>query len=161
MNNFLDNLSNFEKVVISLLSAFLLQIYSTPFLAVVFILMIMDFLTGVIKTWVLHKLDSTLGQKGCVKVLVYLVLIISANYISQITGFGAPTDLVISSIDNFVMVMISFTEFQSIIENMLVIDKKMNLNLKFLNLLSKFSRINTDKINQYIEKFGSEDKDNK
>lgn len=119
------------------------QAFSLPFFYVVITLIIIDFMTGLLKSWSCHKLDSSIGQKGCVKVLVYLSLISASAMVSRISGFGI--------VDDFCMAMISITEFTSILENLYVVEQKYNLKIPFINTLINFSKLNMEKLNKYLE----------
>lgn len=121
-----------------------------PFFKVVIVLIIIDFLTGLLKSWACHKMDSSIGQKGCIKVLVYLSLISASSMISGILGFGI--------VDDFCMAMISITEFTSILENLYVVEQKYKLKIPFINSLINFSKLNMEKLNKYLDKDSQDDK---
>lgn len=128
-----------ESVALSILG----EIFSIPFIQIAICLIIVDFLTGIFKSWISHKLDSSLGQKGCVKLTVYLFLIITSVSFAKISGFGI--------VDDFCLAMICLTEFTSILENLYVVEQKYKLHMPFISTLIRLAHLNMDKLNKYIE----------
>ena len=65
-------------------------------LEVLLVVMILDYLTGILKAWVNGNLDSRIGKKGIVKKIGYLTLVVLAVCLDHLAGdTGAIRTLVI------------------------------------------------------------------
>lgn len=51
-------------------------------------LIILDYITGLLKGWYTKKLSSEIGFKGIAKKVVILVMVIAANVLQSVTGDG-------------------------------------------------------------------------
>lgn len=51
-------------------------------------LIILDYITGLLKGWYTKKLSSEIGFKGIAKKVVILVMVVAANVLQSVTGDG-------------------------------------------------------------------------
>jgi toxin secretion/phage lysis holin len=94
------------------------------------ILMILDYITGVLKAFVNKKVNSTIGGKGIIKKTIYLIIIAVSVILDQILNLGG-------SLRTIIITSFIFNEMLSILEN------SAEMGIKIPNILIK----SLDKIN--------------
>lgn len=95
--------------------------------------MIIDYITGISKSFICNKVNSTIGAKGIVKKVGYLCVITAAVILDQLLKAGG-------SIRTIVLIAFIFNEILSILEN------SSEMGIKIPNILyESLEKLNTNK----------------
>lgn len=98
------------------------------------IVMILDYLTGVLKGWHTKQLSSSIGVKGIIKKVVYLLVIVLVNQIGLMMGDTS------GSMRNIVIFFFVSNEGISILENAKAMEIKLpNILFKLMDALKEGS----------------------
>ena len=98
------------------------------------IVMILDYLTGVLKGWHTKQLSSSIGVKGIIKKVVYLLIIVLVNQIALMMGDTS------GSMRNIVIFFFVSNEGISILENAKAMEIKLpNILFKLMDALKEGS----------------------
>lgn len=98
------------------------------------IVMILDYLTGVLKGWHTKQLSSSIGVKGIIKKVVYLLVIVLVNQIGLMMGDTS------GSMRNIVIFFFVSNEGISILENAKLMEVKLpNILFKLMDALKEGS----------------------
>lgn len=98
------------------------------------IVMILDYLTGVLKGWHTKQLSSRIGVKGIIKKVVYLLVIVLVNQIGLMIGDTS------GSTRNIVIFFFVSNEGISILENAKAMEIKLpNIIFKLMDALKEGS----------------------
>lgn len=98
------------------------------------IVMVLDYLTGVLKGWHTKQLSSSIGVKGIIKKVVYLLIIVLVNQIGLMMGD------VSGSTRNIVIFFFVSNEGISILENAKAMEIKLpNVLFKLMDALKEGS----------------------
>ena len=97
-----------------------------------------DWLTGTWKAWALHRVNSRAGVRGAVKSFIYLSILAYCMHLSASSPlFGW--------LDEFFSVVLILTEFSSVLENLVELDKRYGWNLRLLRILLKATRLEIER----------------
>lgn len=98
------------------------------------IVMVLDYITGVLKAWHLKDLSSKIGMRGIVKKVFYLILIVLVTRISLMMGDTS------GSMRNIVIFFFVSNEGISILENAKAMEIKLpNILFKLMDALKEGS----------------------
>lgn len=98
------------------------------------IVMILDYITGVLKGWHTKQLSSSIGVKGIIKKVMYLLVIVLVHQIAMMIGDTG------GSMRNIVIFFFVSNEGISILENAKAMDIKLpNILFKLMDALKEGS----------------------
>lgn len=121
----MDKIFNGISVIIGIVGGVAAMLFGTwdKLLSTLVILMVLDYVTGVIKAIYAKRLSSEIGFKGLLKKITVLIIVALANVIEVFTGGG-------TAIREIVIVFYIANEGISILENAAVLLPKMPDGLK-------------------------------
>lgn len=121
----MDKIFNGISVIIGIVGGVAAMLFGTwdKLLSTLVILMVLDYVTGIIKAIYAKRLSSEIGFKGLLKKITVLIIVALANVIEVFTGGG-------TAIREIVIVFYIANEGISILENAAVLLPKMPDGLK-------------------------------
>lgn len=110
---------NFKSIIVISMTAFILYLNALAIpVAVLILLMLCDYVTGIISAYISKTLSSSTGLKGILKKLCCLIAVAAAmgvDWVIYITGFNSPD---IGTAALLVTVWLTVNEIISIMENL-------------------------------------------
>lgn len=129
------------KSLIEKFSSFIITVFLFLFgdfdflLKSILVLMCMDYITGICKSFVLNKVNSSIGAKGIIKKVIYLIIITISVLLDQLLDING-------GLRTLVITTFIFNEILSILEN------SCEMGIKIPNALYKA----LEKVNQTEKK---------
>ena len=121
----MDKIFNWTSTVIGIVGGFFVAIFSQwdSILWALLVIMVLDYLTGVIKAIYTKTMSSEIGFKGLLKKITILIIVALSNVLQQITGDNV-------AIREIVIMFYIANEGISVLENVAVIYPRMPQKLK-------------------------------
>lgn len=112
----MEKIFNAISVTIGILGGLIASLFGAwdKFLCALLVLMVLDYITGIIKAVYTKTLSSDIGFKGLLKKIVILIIVVLANVLQQLVGENI-------AIREIVIVFYIANEGISILENAAVI----------------------------------------
>ena len=88
----MNRIFNTASIVLGVIGGIAAQIFGAwdSVLCALLVIMVLDYITGVIKAVYRKELSSEVGYKGILKKIMVLVVVALANVVQQLTGGAAP-----------------------------------------------------------------------
>ena len=121
----MDKIFNWTSTVIGIVGGFFVAIFSQwdSILWALLVIMVLDYLTGVIKAIYTKTMSSEIGFKGLLKKITVLIIVALSNVLQQITGDNV-------AIREIVIMFYVANEGISVLENVAVIYPRMPKGIK-------------------------------
>ena len=121
----MDKIFNWISTVIGIVGGFLAAIFGQwdSILWALLVIMVLDYLTGIIKAIYTKTMSSEIGFKGLLKKITILIIVALSNVLQQITGDNV-------AIREIVIMFYIANEGISVLENVAVIYPRMPQKLK-------------------------------
>lgn len=112
----MEKIFNVISVTVGILGGLIASLFGAwdKFLCALLVLMVLDYITGIIKAVYTKTLSSDIGFKGLLKKIVILIIVVLANVLQQLVGENI-------AIREIVIVFYIANEGISILENAAVI----------------------------------------
>lgn len=125
----MEKLFNWVSVIVGILGGICVQLFGAwnITLQALLGLMILDYITGVIKAIYLKQISSEIGLKGLLKKIVILIMVAMANIMQHVMGDGV-------AIREIVIMFFIANEGISLLENAAAVSNKIPQKLKDLLL---------------------------
>ena len=121
----MDKIFNWKSTVIGIVGGFFAAIFGQwdSILWALLVIMVLDYLTGIIKAIYTKTMSSEIGFKGLLKKITILIIVALSNVLQQITGDNV-------AIREIVIMFYIANEGISVLENVAVIYPRMPQKLK-------------------------------
>lgn len=121
----MDKIFNWTSTVIGIVGGFFVAIFGQwdSILWALLVIMLLDYLTGVIKAIYTKTMSSEIGFKGLLKKITILIIVALSNVLQQITGDNV-------AIREIVIMFYVANEGISVLENVAVIYPRMPKGIK-------------------------------
>ena len=121
----MDKIFNWTSTVIGIVGGFFVAIFGQwdSILWALLVIMLLDYLTGVIKAIYTKTMSSEIGFKGLLKKITILIIVALSNVLQQITGDNV-------AIREIVIMFYVANEGISVLENVAVIYPRMSKAIK-------------------------------
>lgn len=121
----MDKIFNWTSTVIGIVGGFFVAIFGQwdSILWALLVIMLLDYLTGVIKAIYTKTMSSEIGFKGLLKKITILIIVALSNVLQQITGDNV-------AIREIVIMFYVANEGISVLENVAVIHPRMPKAIK-------------------------------
>ncbi len=121
----MDKIFNWTSTVIGIVGGFFVAIFGQwdSILWALLVIMLLDYLTGVIKAIYTKTMSSEIGFKGLLKKITVLIIVALSNVLQQITGDNV-------AIREIVIMFYVANEGISVLENVAVIYPRMPKSIK-------------------------------